>query len=334
MALKNHQYQSILRSYDMTRQRHHRELEERRQAIYKQLPDIKKIDDQLIETSIQRAKLSLLGDASALNGLAEQNKALSKQKQQLLKQAGYPVDALELQYTCPDCKDTGYIEKEKCHCMKQAITDLLYTGSGLKETLKKDNFSTFSFRYFDNKTIDPELGITPLQNIKVVLTEVRKFLTNFGTEYQNLFFFGNTGVGKTFLSSCIAKELLDEGFHVIYLTAHEFFTLFETYSFHSEAEQNKDIAEQFTYLFECDLLIIDDLGTELTNAFTNTRLYSCMNERYLKRKATIISTNLSLQQFRDIYSERIFSRITGYYTLLKLIGSDIRVNRQLDNSSL
>ena len=334
MALKNHQYQAILRSYDATRQLHRRELEERRQTIYKKLPDLKQLDDQIVETSIQQAKLSLAGDASALNGLAEKNNACSLQKKKLLQAAGFPADYLELHYTCPDCKDTGYINKEKCHCFRQAITDLLYSDSGLKEALATENFSTFSFRCFDDTTADPVLGITPRQNMTNVLTEVRQFLDNFDTNFQNLFLYGNTGVGKTFLSNCIAKELLDTGHHVIYLTAYELFSLFEKYTFRSDTTPDTDIVEQFAYLFDCDLLIIDDLGTELTNAFTNTRLYSCINERYLKKKATIISTNISLQQFSEVYSERIFSRITGYYTLLKLIGADIRINRQLDNSNL
>lgn len=334
MALKNHQYQAILRSYDATRQFHRRELEERRQHIYETLPKLKELDDQIVEMSIKQAKLSLTGDASALHGLAEKNKLCSMQKKELLRAAGFPEDYLELQYTCPDCKDTGYIEKEKCHCFRQAITDLLYSDSGLKDALEKENFSTFSFRYFDDTAVDPALGITPRQNITNVLTQVRQFLDTFDTSFQNLFLYGNTGVGKTFLSNCIAKELLDTGHHVIYLTAYELFALFEKYTFRNDTAPDSDIAEQFAYLFDCDLLIIDDLGTELTNAFTNTRLYSCINERYLKKKSTIISTNLSLSQFGEVYSERIFSRITGYYTLLKLIGGDIRVKRQLDNFNL
>ena len=336
MALKNHQYQAILRSYDATRQKHRRKLDERRKTIYETLPELKRLDDQIVEMSIKQAKLSLAGDVSALDGLAEKNKACSLKKIELLQAAGFPANYLELQYTCPDCKDTGYINKEKCHCFKQAITDLLYSDSGLKNVLEKENFSTFSFRYFDDTTPDPVLGITPRQNITKVLTEVRRFLDNFDTNFENLFLYGNTGVGKTFLSNCIAKELLDTGHHVIYLTAYELFSLFEKYTFRNPNAPDTDleITEQFSYLFDCDLLIIDDLGTELTNAFTNTRLYSCINERYLKKKATIISTNLSLSQFSELYSERIFSRITGYYTLLKLIGDDIRINRQLDNSSL
>ena len=153
MALKNHQYQSILRSYDATRQKHRRELDERRKTIYEKLPALKQLDDQIVEMSIRQAKLSLMGDTSALDGLAEQNKACSLKKIQLLQSAGFPADYLELHYTCPDCKDTGFIEKEKCHCLKQAITNLLYSDSGIKNVLEKENFSTFSFRYFDNNLL-------------------------------------------------------------------------------------------------------------------------------------------------------------------------------------
>ena len=135
MALKNHQYQAILRSYDATRQKHRRELDERRKTIYEKIPKLKQLDDQIVEMSIQQAKLSLMGDASALNGLAEKNKTCSLKKAELLQAAGFSADYLELQYTCPDCKDTGYIDKEKCHCFKQEIINVVYSQSNIKNIL-------------------------------------------------------------------------------------------------------------------------------------------------------------------------------------------------------
>ena len=137
--------------------------------------------------------------------------------------------------------------------------------------------------------------------------------------------YGNTGTGKTFLSNCIAKELLDLEYSVIYFTTFELFELFEKTTFSKNTESKEDASQ----LFDCDLLIIDDLGTELTNSFTTTRLFTCLNERLLRKKSTMISTNLNLPQLADLYSERIFSRITSYYTILKMFGPDIRIEKKL-----
>ena len=147
---------------------------------------------------------------------------------------------------------------------------------------------------------------------------------------SNVLLLGPTGVGKTFLTNCIARALLNTPHHVVYMTAHSLFEAFEAHRF--DYTEQTDVNSLYQYIFQCDLLIIDDLGTELSNAFTNSMLYTCINERQLHGKSTVISTNLSLEQFRDRYSERIFSRITGSYTLWKLIGKDIRVLKRMEGS--
>ena len=140
--------------------------------------------------------------------------------------------------------------------------------------------------------------------------------------------YGNTGVGKTFISNCIAKELLDRSYTVIYLTSFQLFDILEKNKF-SKDYDNPEIQNQFNFILSCDLLIIDDLGTELTNSFINTQLYLCINERYLREKSTIISTNLSLDNINTKYSERIFSRLISNYTLLKIVGADIRLTKNI-----
>ena len=154
-----------------------------------------------------------------------------------------------------------------------------------------------------------------------------EFVDTFADEFRNLFLYGDTGVGKTFLSNCIAKELIDKSFSVIYLTAHEFFDTMAKGKF----ERDDTAEEMCEHIFDCDLLIIDDLGTELPNSFTVSQLFLCLNERLLRRKSTIISTNLSLESLVEIYSERTFSRITSNYTMLKLTGDDIRIKKKLMN---
>ena len=195
----------------------------------------------------------------------------------------------------------------------------------MKEILQRENFSTFRLDYYSDNYVDPKTGRTSLTTMKEALAVCKDFAYHFGEEPRNLFLYGDTGVGKTFLSNCIAKELIDRTYSVIYFTAFELFDIFEKSKFGKD-----DAAEAMnTHIFDCDLLIIDDLGTELPNSFTISRLFLCLNERMLRRKSTIISTNLSLDTFVEYYSERTFSRITSNYKMLKLIGDDIRIKKKL-----
>jgi len=330
MHQEDYHYSRLLRSYEATRARHLHEQKLRRDKIYNELPALAELDRQIAEASVSAARAALDGDTAALEQLAENNRQISAEKHQLLQSAGYPADYLELAYTCTDCKDTGFIGREKCHCFKQALTFALSETSTLSHLLEKENFDTFSFAYYDDMTADSKLRLTPRENIKKILADAKSFVDKFDTDFRSLLIYGNTGVGKTFLTNCIAKALLDTAHHVVYMTSHALFEAFEAHRFdHTDRPEDNSL---YQYIFRCDLLIIDDLGTELSNTFTNSMLYTCINERLLHRKATIISTNLSLEQLHDRYSERIFSRITGNYTLWKLIGKDIRVLKRMGGS--
>ena len=277
------------------------------------------------------AKRSLAGDTSALSGLRQKNEELSAKKEKLIVSYGYPADYLSPRYICSDCQDTGYIGDVKCHCFKQAIVDLLYAQSNVRHAVEKENFQTFSYKYYYEDYIDETTHQTPLANIKRVVAAAKEFVQNFDDSSDNLLIYGSTGVGKTFLSNCIAGELLASGHTVIYLTAFQLFDILEHYKF-DRAGQNSDYDEtenRFAYILGCDLLIIDDLGTELNNTFVTSQLYLCINERLLGRKSTIISTNLSFEQLKSNYSERIFSRIASSYTFLKIVGGDIRIQKKL-----
>lgn len=328
LGLKNYQFSQILREYDERRLRARHELEERTREVNKRIPELARLDEQIAEQSVRRARLSLFGDASALNGLKEANQALSLQKKRLLIQNGYPEDYLMMRYQCPDCKDTGYIGTEKCHCFRQAIVDLVYAQSNVREAVKRENFQSFSFSYYSEDYVDELTGLTPLENIHRVVSTVRSFIRRFDSSYENLLLYGNTGVGKTFLSNCLAGELLNTAHTVIYLTAFQLFDILEQNKF-GRSDEPERLRNQFEYILDCDLLIIDDLGTELANAFTTSQLYLCINERWLNRKSTVISTNLSLEQLDSTYGERIFSRIMSNYTLLKIFGEDIRLKKLL-----
>lgn len=323
-------YARLLRDYEETRNRHLHEQKERRETVYKELPALTELDRQLAEASVSAARAALDGDSAAMSSLTEHNRRISEQKNTLLTSAGYPANYLELTYTCPDCMDTGFIGTEKCHCFKQALTFALSEATTLPRRLEKENFDTFSFTYYDDRTADPQLLVTPRENMKRIVAAAKQFVDEFDTTPRSLLIYGNTGVGKTFLTNCIAKALLDTAHHVVYMTCYDLFEAFENHRYRHSGEAD-DVLYQ--YIFDCDLLIIDDLGTEVSNTLTNSMLYTCINERQLCQKATVISTNLSLEQLRERYSDRIFSRITGSYTLWKLFGKDIRFLKRMEGSS-
>ena len=325
MALTNAQYDEIMRDYEarQTTNRHEQELHI--QEVYGKAPQLKELDDRIASTYLASAKKLLSGDDSALTDLKKQLRLLQEEKHTIISSLGYPENYLDMPYICPDCQDTGYIGSQRCHCFKQAAIDLVYTQSNLKTILEKENFSTFSLSYYSDTQINPATNLSALETAKDALRASRTFIESFEKEFSNLFFYGDTGVGKTFLSNCIAKELLDRGHSVIYFTAFELFHIFEKTVFERDAEA----AEPYQNIFDCDLLIIDDLGTEMSNSFTTSQLFLCLNERILRKKSTIISTNLSLNQLAEIYSERTFSRISSNYTMIKLFGDDIRIKKKL-----
>lgn len=325
MPLKNSQYDAILRIYqDIQLNNKHRQ-DDCIQKAYQMIPSLLEIDQKISSLCVNRARKLLSGDDSALKDLKEQIALLSAERTKLLTDHGLPSDYLDLHYTCSDCKDTGFIGNEKCHCFKQKEIDLLYMQSNIREILKSENFSSFSYQYYSSDIIDPETGLSALETAKEVFAKCKSFLFSFDSQPGNLFFYGDTGVGKTFLSHCIAKWLIDRSHSVIYFSAFQLFDLFAKYTF-SKAEE---AMEFYPYVFDCDLLIIDDLGTELTNTFVSTQLFLCINERLSRKKSTVISTNLPINRFSDTYSERVFSRITTNYTMCKLIGDDIRVQKKL-----
>lgn len=330
MGLKNYQYEKILRGYDEKQLANKHELNLRVKNAYLKIPELKEIDDSIISDAMKSAKLLLANNDNdeSIELLKKAAISATQDRKSLLKLHGFPEDYLELQYQCNECMDTGYIASDKCHCFKQSIVNLLYSQSNIRSAIEKENFSNFSFDYYPDNYIDESVGLTPRHNMEKVVDQTKSFIRNFGTSFNNLLIYGNTGVGKTFLTNCIAKELLDSSFTVIYLTAFQLFDILEKNKFKRD-DESEEIQNQFNYILDCDLLIIDDLGTELTNSFINTQLYLCINERYLREKSTIISTNLSLDNINVKYSERIFSRIISNYSLLKIIGDDIRLQKYL-----
>lgn len=327
MPLKNSQYNTIMRQYDLHRQEAAKERQQRLEEVYKKIPSFAELDAQIASTAAEFARARISGQTIDNAAVHDNIAALEAQKLALLTKFGFPKDYLELHYHCPDCHDTGFIGSEKCHCFKQAVVDLVYLQSNIKERLFAENFDHFDIRYYSDKK-DPRLGVSPRENMESVLKTCHDFIRNFDTDHSNLLFYGHTGVGKTFLSNCIAKELLDRAHTVIYLSAPQLIEIMERHTFGRE-EISEQPEEMPDYIRDCDLLIIDDLGTEMNNFFTTAQLFSCINGRQMNQKSTIISTNLSLDDLQENYSERIFSRLISHYQVTLILGDDIRIKKAI-----
>ncbi|MBQ1993119.1 MAG: ATP-binding protein [Lachnospiraceae bacterium] len=326
MGLSNTQYREIMYKYDQTRLKNQRTLDERYSELFIKIPELETVHNQIITMSAEQARLSILEPEKAENLQSRydiEKAKLRQKKTDLLTQNGYPADYLSPIYKCSKCKDTGYIDNEPCSCFKQLKIQLLYENSNLIHILNDENFNTFNFDYYDDSSINKNIGITPRQNIKNIHNKALKFVREFDNEYKNMILYGPTGVGKTFLTHCIAKSLLDTSHTVVYLTSLQLFDILEKNKFNKDDTFSSN--EHISYILNCELLIIDDLGTELVNSFTASQLYYFIEERHLNQKSTIFSTNLSFKELRDRYSERIFSRFTGYYTFHMLVGDDIRI---------
>lgn len=347
MALSNQQYRDIMKDYDDIRMKNYRLSSERARIAQAKIPEIREINEQMASLTGSRVRELLYRkedpnrpdnpdspDRAAVEAdHRQQIQALSAKKKALLKDHGYPEDWLDPLYDCPDCRDTGYIGDKKCHCFLDKITDLLYGQSNMDSVLAEENFHHFRTDYYPDR-LEGE-SISPRDNMEEILQTSFDFIRHFGKESEagrnakqkNLLIFGNTGVGKSFLSHCIADALLKEGHSVLYLSAHRLFEILAEHTFHRE---NADSSAN-DLIYSCELLIIDDLGTEMNNAFVNSSLFTCLNERLQSGVSTIINTNLSLEQISHTYSERIFSRLLESYIPLHIIGEDIRLKIALSS---
>lgn len=328
MALNKTQYDSIIKEYEQTRDQNRYLSQQRLNTIYTHIPEYRELEESTATVSVSLAKLVIEGSDDALQKARTTLHDISKQKKNLLVKAGYPADYLDPIYNCPDCKDTGFCSdesglKKKCHCFRSREITLLYNQSNIQEILATENFSTLSYSYYQGDD---------LERFQKAVDICKDFVQNFIQDYHNLFFYGTVGTGKSFLSGCVANELLQKGHSVIYFSASGLFETLARYSFDTNSKES--LYDFYDDLYNCDLVIIDDLGTEMTNSFVSSQLFACLNERLLRRNATIISTNLSLEELRNRYSDRVFSRITSNYELCKLTGPDIRMSKKRSANSL
>lgn len=318
MAITNSQYQSILRTYEEKQRHIRRDLEKKTQEIFEKIPEYKELCNEVPKISAEYGRALLSDHAGTVAPLKQRLKEIASRKKELLQSHGYPLDYLEPAYECTLCKDTGFLDQQKCQCFQKQITSILYEQSNIRQTLERENFSTLSYDYYEGEA---------LEQFSKAVEIARRMVDQFAHSYENLFLFGTVGTGKSFLSGCIAKEVIEAGFSVIYFSATGLFDTLSKYAFDTKSKES--LYKTYEDLYNCDLMIIDDLGTELSNQFVNSQLFSLLNERHIRRKSTIISTNLSLEEVKERYSDKVLSRIVSNYNVCKLSGKDIRIHRKI-----
>ena len=330
MSISRKIYDQILKEYDEKQLAVLKKLKAKTAALERELPQLSLINSQIASNAVESAIAGIRASAPSAGIKYDHQRKLAElmaAKENILQNAGYSLKDLEASYSCELCKDSGFTDGEPCICFKRRLTDLLYDSYGIREVLQHENFDNYSLKYYDSTPSSKTDTESPAAAAKKAYAAAKEFVANFPVSSDNLLICGETGVGKTFLANCIAKELLDRGFFVIYLSSVRFFDLLAESQFRSDRDSSDHITD---YIRSCDLLIIDDLGTELVNSFVHSSFFNCINERLLAKRHTIISTNLSIMQIRDTYSERIFSRIAKDYKLIKLYGKDIRIIKKME----
>ena len=317
MALNNSQYNAIMREYDKLQVQHQYELSKRFDEVYEKIPEYQALEESIPSISMSYTLKALDGDAKAKEALKEELARIVCQKQDLLLKNGFPKDYLEIHYTCSHCSDTGYIKGEKCSCLKNKILSVTYAQSNISEMLLKNNFENLSETYYQGED---------LLHFQNTVALCHNMVDNFETHKENILLYGQVGVGKSFLSCCVAKEILDKGYSVLYFSSSNLFDTLATSTFDKDSKENLYTSKEDIY--NCDLVVIDDLGTEMINSFVCSSLFSLITERTLRNKSTIISTNLNLSDLSELYSERVLSRIIENYKLCKMSGPDIRIYKK------
>ena len=297
--------------------------ERRRQQIYRDVPRIREIEGELRATMSQIISGALQRGTDplpAIRVIRDKNLALQQERQTLLQRYGYAPDALDDAPACPLCGDSGYVRGGMCRCLKKYYHDAQIAQLSQLLDLGHQSFDTFSFDWY-SPLPDPELGISPRRQMEDNYDLCRDFANQFSRRSGSLLLTGEPGLGKTFLSACIARVVSEGGHSVVYDTAGHVFSVMESVKFGREEE---DEARRYD---DCDLLILDDLGTELTTAFVQSALYQLVNGRLMAGKSTVISTNLTLEELGAKYGRQVQSRLEGEYRVLPFFGEDIRLQK-------
>ncbi len=283
--------------------------------VYSACPEIEEIDKELSKTGLKIFAVATMGKdvlQGELDKVRRENEELLARRAFLLTRHGFDPKYTDPIYDCADCYDTGYIDTKMCHCYKHALTMKSYESSGIANLLKKQSFESFSLEMYPD-------NVRP--TIKKNYDRLKRFVDNFDTDKTNFLLVGGTGLGKTHLSTSVAKELVDRGYFVVFEIAQNIFADFESDYFR---DRFSDTEMASTRYLECELLIIDDLGTEIVTNRSLSYLYNIINTRLNKNLPIIINTNLSGKDIEKLYNERIVSRLFGEFFIVKFEGLDVR----------
>ena len=315
MAYSAKNVEAVLEDFERRRTNNSIAQGQRLIEVYKKCPEIKDIDNEFAHVGLSIFSTAMKGKEGLeerLKELQDRYESLQLRRAELLQNLGYEKDYTDLHYDCPRCQDTGYQGTKMCSCLKSALTLKGYESSGIANLLSTQSFESFSFDVYPEECRD-----IMKRNYK----KLHKFAENFGTDKEFFLLVGGTGLGKTHLSTSVAKYLIDTGYDVVYEIAQNIFSDFDTDRFRDRFSDTELLSEKY---FDCDLLIIDDLGTEIVTNSTVSYLYNIINTRINKKLPIIISTNLNAKEIKGIYHERITSRLFGEFTIVKFEGTDIR----------
>ena len=326
MAFDKNIAASVAESFGAKKQAREELILKRRSELYIKIPELKALEDEIARVSFktflkvadgfdpEKAALSIKADVDSL----------TKKRDNLIMGAGYDKNYLNPSYDCPLCKDEGFLDNTYCNCFRKELIKRTFAESNLAN-LSDNTFDKFSFNWYSDEAEPGE--ISPRKNIEKIFSECKKFAENFENINDNLLLTGPSGLGKTFLSSAIATKLINDGVNVIYQSSSVVFSLLDRVKFSKNtSESDLYTAER---LLDSYLLILDDLGTEFITEFSVSELFRILNTRILTGKKTVINTNLSLNDLKKIYSERILSRILGSFVILKFYGKDIRFLKKM-----
>ena len=293
--------------------------ERRRRIAYGRAPALRDIDTALVNLIAEFAAAAL-GEGRRPEDILAESMELREKKAETLVENGWPSDWLDGAWSCPKCRDTGYVDGRPCECLMKLYDKQRAKALSALLTLGDESFERFDLTYYDD-TPAPGATRSARRQMETVYNICRQYAESFGDGSVNLLFRGGTGLGKTFLSACIARVVSEKGFSVVYETAVSALGAFEEQRFRGGGEADGAVRR----LLECDLLILDDLGTEMVTEFTKSALYTLINTRLMRSRKTIVSTNLTMDGLERVYTPQICSRLRGEYQDVPFVGRDIRL---------
>ena len=299
--------------------------QQRLDDFYAVCPEAEDVRRRIASTASQAAKAVLRGTdvRASLEALKAENLGLQRRFAELLAEHGFARADIEPQYVCPKCEDTGYVDGRMCACHRALRRQIAYENLNRISPLTLSTFEDFSLDYYSDAPVEGRRS--DREQMRYILDYCKRYAEGFSAKSGNLFFTGATGLGKTHLSLAIASAAIDKGFGVVYGTAQNFAVSLERERFSRADENGGDTLE---LLNECDLLILDDLGMEISSSYITAMIYNIIDTRIMLAKPTIISSNLSMQELEKRYNERFVSRVLGFYDRMPFRGKDIRAKRK------